>query len=160
MAWDIMEAFNGILRAMVSNPFYLLILLTVALMIPFSLVGISYLFTWLDGIIKVRGGWIRVRKKHSNGRWIEFWAKPTGRKVKIKGEEGMEFELPVLIEKDYMGYQSDTKGDFKEARKQALRDIKKEIVSKDVTKPVIPETILKKVIDLPSDYQLIIEANK
>jgi len=136
MAWDFWQAFNSVLRLMVSNPFYLVFLLVFALMIPLSLLGIIKLGGWLDNWSKVRSGWIKIRKKLSNGRWIEMWAKPTGRKVKIKGEEGYEFELPVRIEKDYMGFQSHLKGDFEKAKNPSsseLRDlVKGEKVSLEV----------------------------
>lgn len=127
MAFDFFEAFNTILLAMVKNPFYMIFLIIGLFMIPLSLFGIVKIYEWVSTWQKLRAGWIKIRKKMSNGRWIEFWAKPTGRKVKLKGEEGMEFELPVRIEKDYMGYQSKIKGNFKTATPSAeeLRDIVK-----------------------------------
>lgn len=110
MAFDFWSAFNGVLVAMVDNPFYLIFLLIGALMIPFSLLGTVYLYSWLNTWQKLRSGWIKVRKKLSNGRWVEFWARPTGRKIKVKGEEGMEFEVPVQIEKNMMAYESELGG--------------------------------------------------
>lgn len=117
MVWDLAGAFNSVVLAMVENPFFLIFLIIGIAMIPLSLLGIYQLSKWLDTWKKLRAGWIQVEKKLSNGRWVRFWARPTGRKIKIKGEEGMEFELPVAIEKGMMAYSSDFKGDFKEARK-------------------------------------------
>jgi hypothetical protein len=109
MSWDFFGALSGITSVIVDNPFYLIILLAIGLMIPLALLGIYSLIRWLDDWRKIRAGWIVVRKKLSNGRWIEFWARPVGRKIAVKGEEGMNFEIPVSIEKDYMGYQKDVK---------------------------------------------------
>ena len=110
MAMDFLNAFNGILLSMVDNPAYLIFLIIGILMIPLSLFGILHLYSWIDTWSKLKSGWIKVRKKLSNGRWVTFWARPTGRKIKIKGEEGMEYEVPVQIEKGMMGYESYVKG--------------------------------------------------
>lgn len=65
---------------------------------PFGLIGIHNLWVRLRNWQRTRDGWIRVRKKLSNYHWIVFWAKPTGRKITVRGEEGFEFEIPFQIE--------------------------------------------------------------
>lgn len=36
-------------------------------------------------------------------RWISFWAKPSGRKIKTKTSEGIEIEIPIQIEGGKLG---------------------------------------------------------
>jgi len=120
MVFDFGVAFSRLLWILTDNPAYMIILLLTIFAYAFSFFGVLKIYEWISTWKKLRAGWIRLRKKLSNGRWVEFWAKPTGRKVKIKGEEGMIFELPVKIEKDYMGFQSNIKGDFKKASKKIV----------------------------------------
>jgi len=137
MAWDFWEAFNTVVRISVTNPFFIVFIVVILLMIPFSLIGITTVSGWLTSWKRQREGWIKIRKKLSNGRWVEFWSKPTGRKVKIKGEEGYEFELPIRIEKNYMGFQSDLKGDFKLAKQPTPEELRELVKGKKEDKIII-----------------------
>lgn len=160
MALDFVEAFNQILKVMVLNPAYLIFLIIFIAMIPLSFFGILKINSWLSHWRKLRAGYIKVRKKLSNGRWIEFWARPTGRKIKVKGEEGLKFEIPVKIEKGFMGYQSKIKGNFKLAGNPTSNELRD--IVKGKTEGFIPEN--KRVIKIPNpdnpDYKALMEANK
>lgn len=124
MAWDFGTAFNTVLLAMVNNPFYLIFVIVGVAMVPLSFLGIKQLYGWLDNWAKVRSGYLKVYKKLSNGRWIRFWARPVGRRIKVKGEEGQTFEIPIRIEKNMLGYISDIKGNFAKATRPSMEELK------------------------------------
>lgn len=148
MVWDFGQAFNSVILAMVDNPFFLVFLLVGLVMIPLSFFGAYQMYTWFNHWSKLRAGWIRVRKKLSNGRWVEFWARPVGRKIKIKGEEGLDFEVPVRIEKDYMGYESDLNVGIPKVIENPKPDQLRELV---VSKPVIKKVAKKDDIEFTSE---------
>jgi len=84
----------------VLSPFFIVILIYIFISAPLMIVGIVSLFHRVRNWNRTRLGWIIIRKRMSNFHWLIFWSRPTGRKLKIKGEEGIELEIPFNIEVD------------------------------------------------------------
>lgn len=82
---------------------FLFFLLTAIFFLPVGIYGYYSIYVKLRNFMRVRSGWLIVWKKLSNLRWISFWAKPTGRKIKTKTSEGIEIEIPIEIEKGKLG---------------------------------------------------------
>lgn len=102
------DALSGVpIQYWLISPFFILIIITWIIFIPTGIWGISNLAFRLKDWMRVRDGWIKVRKKLSNFHWITFWAKPTGRKIKIKGEEGIEFEIPIQVEENMLSMEKE-----------------------------------------------------
>lgn len=80
------------------SPWFIGILVFVIIFTPLGIIGILSLVSRLRNWSRSRDGWIKIRKKLSNYHWIVFWSRPTGRKIKIKGEEGIEIEIPFMTE--------------------------------------------------------------
>lgn len=93
-----------------EDPFLMFILFILVTVIfgPFGIYGMYHFYQWFSGWIKVRSGHIKVRQKLPNDRWRVFWKKPVGRKINIKTEEGMEVEVPIRLEKDFVGWEGST----------------------------------------------------
>lgn len=82
---------------------FLFFILVGIFFIPVGIFGYYSIFIRIRDFMRVRSGWLIVWKKLSNMRWISFWAKPTGRKIKTKTSEGIEIEIPIEIEKGKLG---------------------------------------------------------
>lgn len=107
---------------LILDPMFELLIVTYIFLVPLSFIGVIALFHRLRNWQRARAGWIKIRKKLSNFHWVEFWAKPTGRKIKIKGEEGIEFEIPIQIEKGMLAMQSKYHGNPKNARSKEIKE--------------------------------------
>lgn len=93
----------------ISSPWFIGVLVGFVLMVPLSVFGIRYIWGWIDTWMKLRDGYVEVWKKMTNGRWRRFWGRPIGRKISVKGEEGWEYELPIYVGKDKLGFESEVK---------------------------------------------------
>jgi hypothetical protein len=82
------------------SPWFIVILVFGIIFLPLGIVGIFSLYFRIRNWGRVRGGWIEIWKRMSNFHWLTFWSRPTGRKLKVKGEEGIELEIPFNIEVD------------------------------------------------------------
>jgi hypothetical protein len=89
-----------------SFDWFLVSIVLIIILGPFGVYGLYRFHRFLqDEFFKVRSGFIRVRKKLGNDRWQIMWKKPVGSKIKAKTEEGIEVEIPIKLEKDYMGWE-------------------------------------------------------
>lgn len=84
----------------VLSPWFIVIIIYVLISFPFMLFGMANTYYRIRNWNRTRSGWIRIRKRLSNFHWDVFWSRPTGRKLSIKGEEGIELEIPFNIEVD------------------------------------------------------------
>lgn len=98
----------SVLQFLIS-PFFVIILIYFVCTIPFIGLGIIDVFNRVGNWSKQRAGYILMRKKLSNLHWLYFWTKPTGRKVSIKTEEGIELELPIEIQEGMLGLEKELK---------------------------------------------------
>lgn len=80
------------------SPWFILILVFVIVFTPLGIIGIISIYHKISNWSKSREGWIRVRKRMSNYHWYGFWSRPTGREITVKGEKGIELEIPFNIE--------------------------------------------------------------
>ena len=85
------------------SPWFIAVLIFVILFTPLGIVGLISLINRLRNWERVRSGWIKIRKKVNSYQWNIFWIRPVGRKLKIKGEEGYEYELPFMVEEGMVG---------------------------------------------------------
>lgn len=90
-----------------DDPFAMLIttIASLAILGPFGIFGIYRFREWLSGWFKIRSGHIRVRQKLPNDRWQIFWKKPEGRKISLKSQEGKNTDIPIKLEKDFVGWE-------------------------------------------------------
>lgn len=89
------------------SPIFIIFLIYFVCSLPFIILGVNDAGRRLRNWSKVRSGWLTMRKKLSNLHWIYFWVKPTGRKVNIKTEEGIEIELPIEIQEGMLGLEKE-----------------------------------------------------
>lgn len=82
------------------SPWFIVILVFVIIFTPLGIIGIISLYGRINNWSRQREGWIRIRKRMSNYHWYVFWSRPTGRELTIKGEKGIELEIPFNIEVD------------------------------------------------------------
>ncbi len=127
------DAITGVpLQYWLISPFFIFALISWIIFIPTGIFGITNIIFRLRSWLRVRDGWIKVRKKLSNYHWFIFWARPTGRKIKIKGEEGIEFEIPIQIEENMLAMEQETdilpKGEEKEKKTEPP----------SITPPIVP----------------------
>jgi len=80
------------------SPWFIIILAFVIIFTPLGIIGIISIYHKISNWSRSREGWIRVRKRMSNYHWYGFWSRPTGRQIKVKGEKGIELEIPFNIE--------------------------------------------------------------
>jgi hypothetical protein len=92
---------------LINSPWFIIMLVLMIVFIPLGLYGMVALWKRIDVWMKVRNGYIRCRKKQTNGTWKNFWARPIGRKITVKGEEGWDYELPIFVGKDVMALEKD-----------------------------------------------------
>jgi len=85
------------------SPWFIAVLIFVILFTPLGIVGLISLINRLRNWERIRSGWIKIRKKVNSYQWNIFWIRPVGRKLKIKGEEGYEYELPFMVEDGMIG---------------------------------------------------------
>jgi len=88
-----------------SFDWFIVTVVSIILLGPFGIYGIYKFYSWLQNeFFKVRAGYIKVRRKLGNDRWKITWKKPIGSKIKAKTEDGINIEIPIKLEKDYVGW--------------------------------------------------------
>jgi flagellar basal body-associated protein FliL len=87
-------------------PWFLATIGVLILFAPMGIYGIFHFYSWMQNeFFKVRGGYMKIRRKMGNDRWNIFWKKPIGNKISAKTEDGINIEVPVKLQKDYMGWE-------------------------------------------------------
>ena len=110
MAFEYMQGYE--LLYLINSPFFVPLVVFIIIFTPLGIFGMINLYYRIRNWNRTRSGWIKVRKKLSNLHWIEFWAKPTGRKTNIKTEEGIEIELPLEITEGMIGMEKEVESNF------------------------------------------------
>lgn len=91
-----------------ENPLINLVIITyviTAFFIPFGIYGFVKLMGWLRDIFRVKGGWIKVRRRHPSGRWFVEWYQPSGRKIIMKNEAGFEQDVVIKTGKGWLEHE-------------------------------------------------------
>ena len=89
-----------------SFDWFLITIVCIILLGPFGIYGIFKFYSWMQNeFFKSRSGHMKVRRKMSNDRWRIFWKKPIGNKIKAKTEDGIDIEIPIKLEKDWVGWE-------------------------------------------------------
>jgi hypothetical protein len=87
-------------------PWFLATIGVLILFAPMGIYGIFHFYSWMQNeFFKVRSGYMKIRRKMGNDRWNIFWKKPIGSKISAKTEDGINIEVPIKLQKDYMGWE-------------------------------------------------------
>lgn len=133
---------------LIISPWFIIIIVYVGATFPFAIKGILDLGGWLRDRERLKSGYMKLYKDLTNHRRLKIWAKPSGRKVTIKGEEGYPYELPIKVGKEFLGVDINYKEDPAKVTAQLQKIEKDKIKAAEKAEKMAKKNAAKTVLDI------------